>query len=69
VELPALTIEHAAREPATPLVHKDPLDEVPLVQAREECLGLLATDRLPVDDPPAITVRGPPEASPLFAFQ
>jgi hypothetical protein len=48
-ELPPLTARHAAAELAQPLGHKDPFDELLLVQAQEEgmrCLpampGLLA---------------------------
>ena len=55
VEFLALTIEHAARELATPLAHKDPFDELLLVQAQEEGLRLLTTDRLLVGHPLAIT--------------
>ena len=56
VEFLALTIKHAAQELATPIAHKDPFDELLLVQAQEEDLRLLTTDRLLVDHPLAITV-------------
>ena len=56
VEFLALTIKHAAQELATPLTHKDPFDELLLVQAQEEDLRLLTTDRLLVHHPLAITV-------------
>ena len=56
VEFLALTIHHAAREIETPLVHKDPFDELLLVQAREEGLRLLTTDRQLARHPLAMTV-------------
>ena len=56
VEFLALTIKHAARELEPPLAHKDPFDELLLVQAQTEGLRLLTTDRLLVDHPLAITV-------------
>lgn len=51
-----MTINHAARELEVPIAHKDPFDELLLVQAQEEDLRLLTTDRLLVDHPLAITV-------------
>ena len=51
-----LNINHAARELKTPIPHKDPFDELLLVQAQEEGLRLLTMDRLLVDHPLAITV-------------
>jgi len=48
---------HAARALDVPLRHKDPFDEVLLVQAQVERLRFLTTDRLLVDHPLAITVR------------
>lgn len=42
-ELP-LTAEHAAAELAVPLAHKDPFDELLLVQAQEEGCKLLTRD-------------------------
>ncbi len=41
-----MTMLHAARELETPLDHKDPFDELLLVQAQEEGLRLLTVDRL-----------------------
>ena len=40
-----VTMVHAARELETPLDHKDPFDELLLVQAQEEDLRLLTADR------------------------
>ena len=40
-----MTMLHAARELETPLDHKDPFDELLLVQAQEEDLQLLTADR------------------------
>ncbi len=40
-----MTIRHAARGLETPLDHKDPFDELLLVQAQEEGLRLLTVDR------------------------
>ena len=51
-----LNINHAARDLETAIAHKDPFDELLLVQAQEEGLRLLTTDRLLVDHPLAITV-------------
>ena len=56
VEFLALTIRHAAQELETPIAHKDPFDELLLVQAQEESLKLLTTDRLLAEHPLAITV-------------
>ena len=55
VFLPLTTI-HAARELDAPLNHKDPFDELLLVQAQEEGLKLLTTDRWIIGHPLAITV-------------
>ena len=52
----SLTTAHAARELDTPLNHKDPFDELLLVQAQEEGLKLLTTDRRIIGHPLAITV-------------
>ena len=41
-----MTIRHAARALDTPLAHRDPFDELLLVQAQEEGLKLLTVDRL-----------------------
>ena len=51
-----MSINHAARELEVPIAHRDPFDELLLVQAQEEGLRLLTTDRLLVDHPLAITV-------------
>ena len=51
-----LTTGHAARELDTPLNHRDPFDELLLVQAQEEGLKLLTTDRWIIGHPLAITV-------------
>ena len=56
VEFLALTINHAARELARPIAHKDPFDELLLVQAQEEGLRLLTTDRRLIEHPLALTV-------------
>ena len=53
---PPLTTSHAARELDTPLNHKDPFDELLLIQAQEEDLKLLTTDRWIIGHPLAITV-------------
>lgn len=50
-----LTERHAASELQTPLSHKDPFDELLLVQAQEENLSLLTTDRQLIGHPLAIT--------------
>ena len=52
----SLTTTHAARELDTPLNHRDPFDELLLVQAQEEGLKLLTTDRWIIGHPLAITV-------------
>ncbi len=49
------TARHAARPLDTPLRHRDPFDELLLVQAQVEDLRLLTVDRLLVDHPLAIT--------------
>ena len=41
-----MTIRHAARALETPLGHRDPFDDLLLVQAQEEGLKLLTVDRL-----------------------
>ena len=48
---------HAVRALDVPLGHKDPFDEVLLVQAQVERLRFLTTDRLLVGHPLAITIR------------
>ncbi len=50
-----MTILHAARALKTPLGHKDPFDELLLVQAQEEDLRLLTIDRGLIGHPLAIT--------------
>lgn len=51
-----VNMSHAARELETPIAHKDPFDELLLVQAQEEGLKLLTRDRLLVGHPLAISV-------------
>ena len=53
-----MTVSHAARMLETPLDHKDPFDELLLVQAQEEGLKLLTSDWRLVDHPLAITPDG-----------
>lgn len=53
----AMTANHAARELDPPLAHKDPFDELLLVQAQEEGLRLLTSDRGLIDHPLALTAR------------
>ena len=50
-----MTISHAARQLETPIVHRDPFDEMLLIQAQEEGLKLLTVDRRMVDHPLAMT--------------
>ena len=52
----SLTTRHAAREFDIPLDHKNPFDELLLIQAQEEGLKLLTTDRWIIGHPLAITV-------------
>ena len=56
ITLLPMTATHAARTLETPLAHKDPFDEILLVQAQEENLKLLTIDRRLVGHPLAITV-------------
>ena len=49
-----MTMRHAASELETPIDHRDPFDELLLVQAQEEGLRLLTVDRLLVDHPLAV---------------
>ena len=51
-----MSVGHAARELATPIDHKDPFDELLLVQAQEEELKLLTADRRMAGHPLAITL-------------
>ena len=58
VTLLPMTAAHAARTLETPLGHRDPFDELLLVQAQEENLKLLTADRQLAGHPLAITARG-----------
>ncbi len=51
-----MTIRHAARELNAPIEHKDPFDELLLVQAQEERLKLLTADRQLAPHAVAITL-------------
>ncbi len=51
----AMTPAHAARSLETPLPHRDPFDELLLVQAQEEGLKLLTQDRLLTGHPLAVS--------------
>jgi PIN domain nuclease of toxin-antitoxin system len=55
IPLMPLTGEHAAAELAVPLPHKDPFDELLLVQAQEEGCKLLARDARLADHPLEVT--------------
>ncbi len=50
-----MTIGHAARRLETPIPHRDPFDEMLLVQAQEEGLRLLTSDRQIAGHPLAMT--------------
>ena len=50
-----MTARHAASDLETPIAHKDPFDELLLVQAQEEGLSLLTDDRRLIGHPLAIT--------------
>ena len=50
-----MAVSHAARRLDTPIPHRDPFDEMLLVQAQEEDLKLLTVDRQMVDHPLAMT--------------
>ena len=50
-----MTVSHAARKLETPIAHKDPFDELLLVQAQEESLKLLTADRQIIGHPLALT--------------
>ena len=54
-ELLPLTARHAAAELAHPLEHKDPFDELLLVQAQEEGMRLLTRDSKLAGHPFALT--------------
>ena len=49
-----MTMRHAARDLRTPIDHKDPFDELLLVQAQEEGLRLLTADRQLIGHPLAV---------------
>lgn len=49
-----MTIAHAATRLETPIRHKDPFDEMLLIQAQEEGLRLLTVDRQLISHPLAI---------------
>ncbi len=51
----AMTPAHAAQPLETPLRHRDPFDELLLVQAQEEGLKLLTHDRLLIGHPLAVS--------------
>lgn len=53
-----LTQDHAAQPLQTPVEHKDPFDELLLVQAQEEGLKLLTLDRQLAGHPLALTLDG-----------
>lgn len=53
-----MTMRHAASELEVPLDHKDPFDELLLVQAQEEGLQLLTVDRRLAGHPLAVTAQG-----------
>ena len=52
-----MTMLHAARSLETPLDHKDPFDELLLVQAQEEGLRLLTADRRLVGHPLSVVAH------------
>ena len=52
-----MTMRHAASDLETPLDHKDPFDELLMVQAQEEGLRLLTVDRRLVGHPLAVAVH------------
>ena len=49
-----MTPSHAARSLETPIAHKDPFDEILLVQAQEEGLKLFTIDRQLIEHPLAV---------------
>ena len=57
VTLLPMTVRHAARGLDVPLDHKDPFDELLLVQAQEEGLRLLTVDRRLAGHPLAVAAR------------
>ena len=52
-----MSANHAACPLETPLDHKDPFDELLLVQAQEEGLRLLTVDKMLAGHPLAISVK------------
>ena len=56
VPIHAVTAEHAKQPLTTPLPHRDPFDELLMVQAQVEGLMLLTVDRQLVNHPLAITI-------------
>ena len=50
-----MAVTHAATRLAVPVPHRDPFDELLLVQAQEEGLKLLTSDRRLVDHPLTVT--------------
>lgn len=54
-----MTMLHAARSLETPLDHRDPFDELLLVQAQEEGLRLLTVDQRLVHHPLSVTAHEP----------
>ena len=50
-----MTVRHAACNLETPIAHKDPFDEMLLLQAQEEDLRFLTADRHLIGHPLAIT--------------
>ena len=55
IPLLPMTPAHAARPLEVPISHKDPFDELLLVQAQEENLKLLTADRLLAGHPLAVS--------------
>ena len=50
-----MTMIHAARRLEVPIAHRDPFDELLLVQAQDESLKLLTMDRPLVGHPLTVT--------------
>jgi PIN domain nuclease of toxin-antitoxin system len=59
VTLLPMTVGHAASELDVPLEHRDPFDELLLVQAQEEGLRLLTADRRLASHPLAVAGHEP----------
>ena len=51
-----MTMTHAAKRLEVPIAHRDPFDELLLVQAQQEGLKLLTVDHLLVGHPLTVTV-------------